>query len=138
MKKVSIILSIILVFSLVSCLGVDVLTIEHEGITYYSEYADGIKTITNYYPYNIFALPDYQELIQYGDGAGLENEGVVYFIYIVDTSMDSDDSRAYYCAELDGETKELLCEDGEYFSSEAEKNEVVERLLEVIELIYVP
>ena len=137
MKKLSIVLSIILVVSLVSCLGVDVLTIEHNGVTYYSEYSDGIKSITNYYPYNIFALPDYQELIQYGDGAGLENEGVVYFIYVVDTSMDSDDPSAYYCAELDGETKELLCEDGEYFSGEAEKNEAIERLLEVIEMMYV-
>lgn len=130
-------ISLILLFSLVSCLRMDLFKIEYEGEIYYLDYSEGIKSATNYHPYNFLNLPKYQELIQYGDGAGLENEGVVYFIYVVDTSISSDDPKAYYCAELEGETKELLCEDGEYFASEAKKNEVVERLLKIIEMLYV-
>ncbi len=137
MKKISILLLIILVFSLVSCLRSDLFEIERDGVTYYLDYSDGIKTVTNYHPYKFWKLPNYQEMVQFGDGAGLENEGVVYFIYVVDTSIDSDNPKAYYTAEFDGETKALLCEEGEYFSNEEEKNEVVERLLELIEMIYV-
>lgn len=104
-----------------------------DGVTYYYEYSEGIKTITNYHPYKFWKLPDYQEMVQFGDDAGLENEGVVYFIYVVDTSIDPDDSKAYYSAEFDGETKELLCEDGEYFSNEADKQAFVDRLINLID-----
>ena len=137
MKKISILLLIILVFSLVSCTRSDLFEIERDGVTYYLDYSDGIKTVTNYHPYKFWALPDYQEMVEYGDGAGLENDGVVYFIYIVDTSIAPESPKAYYTAEFDGETKALLCEDGEYFSNEEEKNEVVERLLELIDMICV-
>lgn len=136
-KALLIFVSIILALSLASCIGADVIKFSgKDGGTYYYEYSDGVKSITNYHPYNFFSLPKYQELVQYGEGAGLENEGKVYFIYIVDTSMDSDDPKAYYCAELDGETRELLCEDGEYFATEEEKQAALERLLYEIDTAY--
>lgn len=137
MKKVLLILiSYVLLLSLISC-NANVIEFTHDGVTYYYEFSDGIKTITNYHPYKFWELPNYQEMIQLGDGAGLENEGVVYFIYVVDTSIDPDSPSAYYTAEFDGETNTLLCEDGEYFSNEEEKNAVIERLLELIDTIYV-
>ena len=135
MKKIlSIVFILMMMFLICSC-GVNVVELDGENKGYYYEYSEGIKTVTNYHPTNIFSLPDYQEMIQYGDGAGLENEGVVYFIYIVDTSLDPEDAKAYYSAEFDGETRELLFEEGEYFSDETEKNEVVERLFEVLDSI---
>jgi hypothetical protein len=138
MKKILLtLISFILLFSLVSCLRSDLFIVERDGFKYYLDYSDGIKSATNYHPYNFFSLPKYQELIQHGDGAGLENDGVVYFIYVVDTSISADDSKAYYCAEFDGETKEFLCESGEYFENEEEKNKVINRLLAIIEILYV-
>ena len=133
-----IIIALCLFISLVSCNRVDIIEFERDGVTYYYEYSHGIKTVTNYHPYKFFTwgLPDYQEMVQYGNDVGLENDGVVYFIYVVDTSIDPDDPKAYYIAELDGETKELLCEDGEYFSSEEEKNGTVMRLVDIIDTIY--
>ena len=76
-------------------------------------------------------------MAEFGEGAGIKNEGTVYYIYVVDTSIDSESPKAYYSAEFDGVTKSLLCEDGEYFSNEEEKNEVVERLLKLIDMINV-
>ena len=70
--------------------------------------------------------------MQYGY-VGLENEGVVYCVYIVDTSVNAEDPSAYYCAELDGETRALLCEEGTLFESEAEKSEAVEKLFDMID-----
>ncbi len=136
MKKVLLItLSLVLLISLPSCMNSKVTKVDLESGSIYYEYDGEIITVTNYHPYKFWSLPDYQEMIQYGDGAGLENEGVVYFIYVVDTSVDSDDPKAYYSAEFDGETKELLCEDGEYFTDEAEKNAAVERLFNLIDNI---
>ena len=137
MKKILIItISLILSFSLASCAAFEVLEFLHDGVTYYYEYSDGTKTVTNYHPYKFWKLPNYQEMVQYGDDAGLENDGIVYFVYIVDTSIDSNDAKAYYSAEFDGVTKKLLCEDGEYFSSEIEKNAVVNRLINIIDKAY--
>ena len=138
MKKLLLtVLTFCLMLSLFSCAFKDVIEFQgDDGKTYYYEYSEGIKTITNYHPYKFWALPDYQEMVQYGDGAGLENGGAVYFIYVVDTSIDSDDPKAYYSAELDGESKELLCESGEYFSDEAGKREVIDRLLNEIDIAY--
>lgn len=137
-KTLLILLTFILLFSMISCSNFkDVIEFKGDnGEAYFYEYSDGIKTITNYHPYKLWALPDYQELVQYGDGAGLENEGKVYYIYVVDTSLDPESSKAYYMAELDGETKELLCESGEYFSDEAEKNALIERLVAEIDTAY--
>ena len=133
-KLLAIVLSLTLMLSLTSCAFFDVIEFEGEnGEKYFYEYSDGIKTLTNYHPYKFWELPNYQEMAQYGEGVGLENEGVVYFIYIVDTSIDSDNPKAYYCAEFDGKTKELLCEDGEYFADENTKKAVVGRLLDIID-----
>ena len=139
MKRLLLIVIILcLLLSLISCNRCNIIEFERDGVTYYYEFANGTKTVTNYHPYSFLALglPDYQEMVQYGDDAGLENDGVVYFIYVVDTSIDPDDPHAYYSAELDGETKELLCEDGEYFSNEEEKNRVVARLVNIIDTAY--
>ncbi len=139
MKRLFLIVIILcLLLSLISCDRWNVIEFERDGVTYYYEYSHGIKTVTNYHPYKFltWGLPDYQEMVQYGDDAGLENEGVVYFIYVVDTSIDPDDPKAYYSAELDGETKEFLCEDGEYFLSEEEKNATVDRLVAIIDTAY--
>ena len=134
MKKISlIIISLLILLALTSCVMTNVSEFEHDGATYYYENSDGIKTVTNYHPYKFWSLPNYQEMIQFGDGAGLENDGVVYFIYAVDTSIDSDSPKAYYTAELDGETKELLFEEGEYFVNEADKNDFINRLLDVLD-----
>ena len=137
-KTLLILLALILSFSMISCSNFkDVIEFKGEnGETYFYEYSDGIKSITNYHPHKFWALPDYQELVQYGDGAGVENEGKVYFIYVVDTSLDPESTKAYYSAEFDGETKELFCEEGEYFSDEAQKNALVERLLSEIDTAY--
>lgn len=127
-------LAFVMVLSLSACTFNDIVEFEgSDGQKYYCEYDDGITTVTNYHPYKFLSLPDYQEMVQYGDGAGLENEGIVYYIYVVDTSINADDPKAYYTAEFDGETKELLCEEGDYFSDETQKSALIERLLNVID-----
>ena len=137
MKKLLLLaISLVLLLSLTSCSMLDVIEFTEDGATYYYEYSDGIKTITNYHPYKFWKLPAYQELVQLGEDAGLENTGVVYFIYVVDTSVEPDDPKAYYSAELDGETKELLCEDGEYFTDETEKTALIDRLVDLIDKAY--
>lgn len=135
MRMIALVLSLLL--SLSSCAFFDVIEFEGKnGEKYFYEYSDGVKTVTNYHPYEFWALPVYQELVQYGDGAGLENDGTVYFIYIVNTSINADDAKAYYSAELDGETKELLCENGEYFADEVDKIAAIERLIYEIDHAY--
>ena len=137
MKKLLLLtISLILLFSLTSCSILDIIEFTKDETTYYYEYSDGIKTITNYHPYKFWKLPAYQELVQLGDDAGLENTGVVYFIYVVDTSVDPNDPKAYYSAEFDGQSKELLCEDGEYFTDEAEKRALTDRLIDLIDTTY--
>ena len=140
MKKLLLIsISLVLLFSLFSCSMLDVIEFTgKDGGTYFYEFSDGIKTITNYHPYKFWSLPHYQEMVQYGDGAGLENEGRVYFIYVVDTSIDADSPKAYYTAEFDAKTKELLSEEGEYFEDEETKNSVIEKLLKMVDEVYVP
>jgi len=131
-KLLSGLLLLTLLLSLTACGGEVIEFVGEDNEEYYYEYSDGIKSVTNYHPYKFWALPDYQELVQYGDGAGLENEGTVYFIYVVDTSRDSQSAEAYYTAELDGATEELLFEDGAYFSDDSAKTATVERLLDII------
>lgn len=133
-KVVSILCLFVLLLSLASC-AAKVTEFTHEGVTYYYEFVDGIKTITNYHPYKFWDLPNYQEMIQLGDSAGLENEGRVYFIYVVDTSINSDSPKAYYTAEFDAETRKLLSEEGEYFATEADKNATVTRLFHLIDTV---
>ena len=133
MKKLfSIVLLIALSLSVTSCAFFDVIEFTGEnGETYFYEYSEGIKSITNYHPYKFWSMPTYQELVQYGDGAGIENDGVVYFIYVLDTSKET-----YYSAELDGETKEVLFEEGDYFEDEIEKKTVIDRLIHEIDTAY--
>ena len=125
-----------LILSLISCSAFEVIKFTENSVDYYYEFSDGVKTITNYHPYRFFKLPSYQEMVQYGDGAGLENQGVVYFIYAVDTTVDPESETAYYMAELDGETKELIYEKGEYFTDEASKQAFVERLVNLVDNVY--
>ena len=137
MKKVFlIVISCVLLLSITSCATFDILDFSCDGVTYYYEFSDGIKTITNYHPYKFWDLPSYQEMIQLGDSAGLENEGRVYFIYVVDTSINPDSPKAYYTAEFDAETKALLYEEGDYFSREEEKRATVEKLIRLIDTVY--
>ena len=120
-------LACILVFSLSACtLGAEKLTGEYEG--YYLAKEDGILSVTNYAPYDFFHLPDYQELAEYGDGAGLDNEGIVYYIFITDTSKED----TYYTAEFD-ENRKLLCEEDKFFADEETKTQAVNRLLNMLD-----
>lgn len=122
MKKM-VCLWLVFAMFLCGCTGGEALTGEYEG--YYLTREDGILSVTNYAPYDFLNLPDYQELVEYGPGAGLENEGVVYYIFITDTSKKD----TYYTAEFDGETREMLCEEGAFFADENAKNETINRLL---------
>ena len=135
-KIISLLIAFVLLISLVSCNMMNVIEFERDGIMYYYEYSEGVKTITNYHPYKIWKLPNYQEMVQLGDGVGLDNEGKVYFILVVDTSMDSNNPKSYYSVEIDAETKTILCTYGEYFSNDAEKNATVERLINLIDTVY--
>jgi len=132
----SIVAALLFCFALTSCLVGEVRELSGEGFPgYYYEESDGISSITNYDPTKLGSLPKYQELVQYGDGAGLDNEGVVYFVYVVDTTVDPDSPAACYCAELDGQTRELLSEDGEYFADEAEKAALIAKLVDMIDKV---
>ena len=136
MKKIILsIICLVLTISFSSCALGAVIPLEGEYEGYYFCNSDGIATITNYHPYNLLALPKYQEMIQCGEGAGLENEGTVYFIYVVDTSMNSENPDAYYCAEFDFETRDMICEEGDYFDSIETKNEAIERLFKALDSI---
>lgn len=140
MKKikflVALVATLLLCSALSSCLFGEVKDLSGDGFHgYYFEVSEGISSITNYDPTKLGSLPKYQELVQYGDGAGLDNEGVVYFVYVVDTTVDPESPAAYYCAELDGETRELLTEEGEYFADEAEKTALIEKLVDMMDKV---
>ena len=141
MKKVLLIALIgALIFSLASCGVNKALDGEYSGYylsvsrcIYDSEF-DSVS-ITNYEESLPFGdYPEYQELVQYGY-VGIENEGVIYLIYIVDTSIDPESSDPYYCAEFDGETRELLFEEGTYFSDKAEQDATVKKLLDMMDAL---
>jgi len=133
MKKHSILLMVlVLALLLPACTGtVEKLTGEYAG--YYLTNEDGVLSVTNYHPYHFFDLPDYQELAEYGNGAGLDNEGVVYFIFITHTSKED----CFYSAEFDGATRELLSEEGTFFTDETAKKEAVDRLLNMLDTLKV-
>ncbi|MBQ8320784.1 MAG: hypothetical protein IJX92_00275 [Clostridia bacterium] len=136
MKRIGFVLcSLFLIITLASCsLGTYALEGEYEG--YYLRSSGGIVSITNYHPFSTNGYPSYQELVEYGDGAGLENDGVVYYIMIVDILEGEDiidSSSVYYCAELDGETKEILSEENYYFSSDELRDAALDRLLTMID-----
>ncbi|MBE6983623.1 MAG: hypothetical protein E7435_04995 [Ruminococcaceae bacterium] len=133
MKRwIAVLLAVAFVFGLSACAGgAEKLTGEYEG--YYRVNEDGIVSVTNYHPYHFFDLPDYQELAEYGNGAGLDNEGVVYFIFITHTSKED----CFYSAEFDGATRELLSEEGTFFTDETAKKEAVDRLLNMLDTLKV-
>ncbi len=132
--------AIVLILSLISCVHTMELDGEYNG--YYLEVSRSIYgseydsiSITNYkqgLPFSDY--PEYQELVQYGC-VGIENEGIVYAIYIVDTSIDPESEDAYYCAEFDCETRELLFEEGAYYSDSSYRETEVKRLLDMIDAV---
>ncbi len=141
MKKISaIMLIMILALSLAACglIGLkntSVISLADKYPGYYANFEDGIISITNYHPYDFADLPDYQELIEYGDGAGLENEGTVYFIFVVNTKYSTEDNEHFYCAELADGTLNVLTEEDSYFASDAEKTAAVNKLMEIMEYV---
>ena len=134
-KFLLLIISFTLIFSITSCQGARLLEFERDGVTYYYEYSKGVKTVTNYNPYKFNELPIYQEMVQLGRDVGLVYHSYIYFIYVVDTSIDSDSPNACFHAELDAKTKECLYMYGEYFSTEEEKNAAIERLINIIDTV---
>ena len=131
MKKFRVLLMALVAALLLSaCTGdAEKLSGEHAG--YYRTNEDGIVSITDYQPYNFLALPDYQELVQYGDGAGIDNKGIVYFVFVTDTSKED----CFYSGEFDGATRALLSEEGTFFTDENAKNATVTRLLDMIDAL---
>ena len=122
-------LAFLLAFGLSACaLGAEKLTGEYEG--YYLTKEDGILSVTNYAPYDFFHLPDYQELAEYGDGAGLDNKGLIYYIFITDISKKD----TYYTAEFDA-NRTLLCEEGTFFTDESAKEQTVTKLLDMLDAL---
>lgn len=123
------VLALVLTLSLSACtFGAEKLTGQYEG--YYLAQEDGILSVTNYAPYDFFHLPDYQELAEYGDGAGIDNKGLVYYIFITDTSKED----TYYTAEFD-ENRTLLCEEGTFFTDESNKEQTVTKLLDMLDAL---
>lgn len=102
---------------------------------YYANFDEGIISVTNYDPDDMSNIPSYQEMIDYGDGAGLENEGTVYCIYIFDSANSTEENEIYYYTELADETLEVLIEEDSYFASEDERKAVVDKLIEIINYV---
>lgn len=102
---------------------------------YYASLDEGIISVTNYDPSDMGSIPSYQEMIDYGDGAGLENEGLVYFIYVVDTAISTAEDEKCYYAEFADETMEILIEEDTYFVDEEERKEVVDKLIEIMNYV---
>ena len=122
--------ALVFAFLLSACAsGGEPLAGEYAG--YYLVCEDNTISVTNYPPDDLLNLPKYQELAQYGDGVGLDNEGVVYYIFITDTSKTD----TYYTAEFDGKTRALLCEEGTYFADEGTKADTITRLLDMLDAL---
>lgn len=100
---------------------------------YYAMMEEGIVSVTNYDPNAIGHIPAYQELIEYGEGAGMENPGLVYSILILDCDQLDGEEAVYYASEWDGASKALLMEEDHFFSSSEKKDETVEKLMEILE-----
>ena len=71
--------------------------------------------------------PEEQEMIQYGE-CGIHNDGVIYFIYIMN-------EESYCYLEMDPTTQEILYEDDPMFNGSEERNERVNKLIEIINTI---
>lgn len=100
---------------------------------YYAMMEEGIISVTNYDPNAIGNIPAYQELIEYGEGAGMEHPGLVYSILILDCDQLDGEEAVYYASERDGASKALLMEEDHFFSSSEKKDETVEKLMKILE-----
>lgn len=107
--------------------------VEYPG--YYVKSEDGIISVTNYDQDNMGNIPLYQELIEYGKGAGLETDDTVYYIYVFDAENSNEDNEKYYYAELADETMEILIEEDSYFADEEERKKVVDKLIEIMDYV---
>ena len=132
MKKIIALLLLCLVcMSAVSCAAAaKALDAPYDG--YYLVRDGDAVSVTNYHPAKIWALPEYQELAEYGEDVGLECEDAVYFLYIIDTKEHSEEDPCYYHAELDA-AGALLFEEDWYFDSAEQKSATVDRLLSVLQ-----
>lgn len=146
MKKFGLIIAFAMLFTLASCDNYNdgntntrnssVINLENKYPGYYASFDEGIVSITNYDPINLGNLPSYQEMIEYGDGAGLKNKGAVYCIYIVDTTaLSTETNEKCYYAELEDATMNLLIEEDSYFANAEERKEIVDKLIEIMKYV---
>lgn len=93
---------------------------------YFVKYEDKTLTVTNYNSDND-TYPEEQEMIQYGE-CGIHNDGVIYFIYIMN-------EESYCYLEMDPTTHEILYEDDPMFNGSKDRNERVNKLIEIINAV---
>ncbi len=93
---------------------------------YFVKYEKGTLTVTNH-DSDKDTYPEEQEMIQYGE-CGIHNDGVIYFIYIMN-------EESYCYLEMDPTTQEILHEDDPMFNGSEERNERVNKLIEIINTI---
>ncbi len=102
----------------------DAFTTNYPG--YYVKYENETLTVTNH-DSDKDTYPEEQEMIQYGE-CGIHNNGVIYFIYIM--------NKETYCyLEIDPTNLEILHEDDPMFNGSEERNKRVDNLIEIINSI---
>lgn len=100
---------------------------------YYVDYSEGDISITNYNPDNVLNLPDYQELIVYGDDVTIEQGSEGYCIYIINKENNKD--QLYYSADLDLEYN-IISESGTLWQTDIEhRKQVTESLIEIMKSV---
>lgn len=147
MKKIiGLIMFLVMIFTLTACgssngdsaannQNSSTLNLEEKYPGYYANFDEGIISVTNYDPDDMNKIPSYQEMIDYGDGAGLENDGTVYCIYILDSANSTEDNEKYYYAELTDGTMEVLNEEDSLYANEEERKVVVDKLIEIMNYV---
>lgn len=93
---------------------------------YFVKYEKGTLTVTNH-DSDKDTYPEEQEMIQYGE-CGIHNNGVIYFIYILN-------EESYCYLEMDPTTQEILHEDDQMFNGSEKRNEHINKLIEIINTI---
>ena len=75
-----------------------------------------------------------------GNNYGIEAESLGAFMNIISENVNADifvtdtsKEDCFYSAEFDGQTRELLCEEGTFFASEQAKQATVNRLLDMLD-----
>lgn len=145
-KAIGLLMALAMPFALVACgnsnngIGTNnqnssTTNLEDKYPGYYANFDEGIISVTNYDPDDMGNIPSYQEMIDYGDGAGLENGDTVYCILIVDTAVPTDENEKCYYTELADETMETLVEEDTYFVDQEERKATVDRLIEIINYV---